>query len=84
MQDPYYTEGNLHGYQENFVGIGIIFDTFKNTENIAAHRDVTVLINDGEKVIFTHYYSLTLTYSLTYSYLLLLTLTYSLTYRLMI
>ena len=50
VQDPYYTEGNLHGYQENFVGVGIIFDTFKNTENIGAHRDVTVLINDGEKV----------------------------------
>ena len=26
-----------------------MFDTFRNTENIYAHRDVTVLINDGEK-----------------------------------
>ena len=28
---------------------GIIFDTFKNTENLSAHRDVTVLVNDGDK-----------------------------------
>lgn len=49
VQQGYYSEGNLHGFQEKFVGIGIIFDTFKNTEHLAAHRDVTVLINDGEK-----------------------------------
>ncbi len=70
VQDPYYTEGNLHGYQENFVGVGIIFDTFKNTENIAAHRDVTVLINDGEKVpsySLTHSLTHSLTQSLTHS-----------------
>lgn len=29
--------------------LGIIFDTFKNTEHLSAHRDVTILINDGEK-----------------------------------
>jgi mannose-binding lectin 2 len=46
---PYYTEGNIHGYTDKFVGIGIIFDTFKNTESLAAHRDVTILINDGQK-----------------------------------
>lgn len=46
---PYYTEGNLHGFTDKFVGIGIIFDTFKNTESLHAHRDVTVLVNDGEK-----------------------------------
>jgi len=49
MQQGYYQEGNLHGSTEKFTGIGIIFDTFKNTENLASHRDVTVLINDGEK-----------------------------------
>ena len=31
------------------TGIGVIFDTFRNTENPHSHRDVTVLINDGEK-----------------------------------
>ena len=29
--------------------MGVVFDTFRNTENIQAHRDVTVLVNDGEK-----------------------------------
>jgi lectin, mannose-binding 2 len=48
-QQAYYNPGELHGSQEKFVGIGIIFDTFRNTETINAHRDVTVLINDGEK-----------------------------------
>lgn len=45
----YYIEGDLHGFQEKFTGIGIIFDTFKNAESIQVHRDVTVLINDGQK-----------------------------------
>jgi mannose-binding lectin 2 len=49
VQQGYYSEGTLHGFHEKFVGIGIIFDTFKNTENLAAHRDVTILVNDGEK-----------------------------------
>ena len=47
--NTYYTEGDVHGCAEKFMGIGIIFDTFKNTESLAAHRDVTILINDGEK-----------------------------------
>jgi lectin, mannose-binding 2 len=47
-QNSYYKEGGLHGLDEKFYGIGIIFDTFKNTENIGKHRDVTVLVNDGE------------------------------------
>jgi len=49
VQSSSYIEGSLHGFQDKFVGIAIIFDTFKNTENLSAHRDVTVLINDGEK-----------------------------------
>lgn len=49
VQQSFYNEGDLHGFQEKFVGIGIIFDTFKNTENLASHRDVTVLVNDGSK-----------------------------------
>lgn len=47
----YYTEGDLHGSQEHFYGVGIIFDTFKNTESLAQHRDVTILINDGHKSV---------------------------------
>jgi hypothetical protein len=26
-----------------------VFDTFRNTEDSHAHRDVTILVNDGEK-----------------------------------
>ena len=49
VQQGYFIEGDLHGFQEDFIGVGIIFDTFRNTENLMAHRDVTVLINDGDK-----------------------------------
>ena len=49
VDTPYYNEGNLHGFTDKFVGVGIIFDTFKNTESLSAHRDVTVIVNDGEK-----------------------------------
>lgn len=49
VQQGYYNEGEIHGFQEQYIGVGIVFDTFKNTENVASHRDVTVLINDGEK-----------------------------------
>ncbi len=48
-ETAFYNEGDLHGGQETFKGVAIIIDTFKNTENIGSHRDVTVLINDGEK-----------------------------------
>jgi mannose-binding lectin 2 len=45
----YYLEGDLHGFDEKFTGIAIIFDTFKNAETIHSHRDVTILVNDGDK-----------------------------------
>ena len=48
-QSSYHADGIIHGSAEKFVGVGVIFDTFKNTENIAAHRDVTILVNDGSK-----------------------------------
>lgn len=49
VNDSDYIEGDLHGFVEKFYGIGIIFDTFKNTEHMSSHRDVTVLVNDGDK-----------------------------------
>ena len=49
VQNSFYVEGNLHGFQEKFQGVGIIFDTFRNTETLNVHRDVTVLVNDGER-----------------------------------
>ena len=30
------------------AGFGVIFDTFKNTESLSQHRDVSVIVNDGE------------------------------------
>jgi mannose-binding lectin 2 len=50
VQDARYISGDFHGYRdEKFVGVGVIVDTFKNTENILQHRDVTLLVNDGSK-----------------------------------
>jgi lectin, mannose-binding 2 len=48
-QNSQHMDGIVHGSAEKFVGIGVIFDTFKNTESLASHRDVTVLINTGDK-----------------------------------
>jgi hypothetical protein len=32
---------------EKFRGIGVIFDTFKNSETLAFHKDITVVWNEG-------------------------------------
>jgi mannose-binding lectin 2 len=50
-QTKHYSGGTLHGAPDKFTGIGIILDTFKNTENAATHKDVMVLINDGQKSV---------------------------------
>jgi len=39
--------GKFHGYPEAFQGIGIIIDTFRNTEFV--HKDIAIVINDGTK-----------------------------------
>lgn len=31
------------------AGIGVAFDTFKNTDHGARHRDVAVFVSDGKK-----------------------------------
>lgn len=49
VQSSYWVEGDLHGLNEKFTGVGIVMDTFKNTETLAQHRDVTVLVNDGTR-----------------------------------
>ncbi len=40
--------GDLHGLDPSFVGIGVIIDTFVNSEHGGKHRDVTILVNDGD------------------------------------
>lgn len=42
-------DGTLHGSEEYFYGLGVIIDTFKNTERLAAHRDVLVITNNAKK-----------------------------------
>lgn len=49
VQQSYFVEGPLQGFIEQFMGIGVIFDTFRNTEHAQIHRDVTVLINNGTR-----------------------------------
>jgi mannose-binding lectin 2 len=49
IQQAYYVEGDFHGSVERFTGFGIIFDTFKNTETLSYHRDISIVYNDGEK-----------------------------------
>lgn len=44
-------QGNLHGMNGQFVGISVVIDTFKNVEHGGKHRDVTILVSDGEKEI---------------------------------
>ena len=43
--------GNVHGLDASFTGVGIIIDTFKNVEHGKNHRDITVIVNDGQKDI---------------------------------
>jgi mannose-binding lectin 2 len=42
-----YRAGDFHGVAEEFRGVGVIFDTFKNVETVSLHKDITVVINEG-------------------------------------
>eukprot|EP01006_Ploeotia_vitrea_P029875 TRINITY_DN62325_c0_g1_i1.p1 TRINITY_DN62325_c0_g1~~TRINITY_DN62325_c0_g1_i1.p1 ORF type:complete len:422 (+),score=31.84 TRINITY_DN62325_c0_g1_i1:119-1384(+) len=44
-----FTPGGFHGSVEDFVGIAIVFDTFKNEESGSKHKDVSIYVNDGKK-----------------------------------
>ena len=41
--------GGLHGFTEQFVGFGVIFDTFKNAEMSHVHKDVMLVYNTGKE-----------------------------------
>ena len=43
------TAGELHGITSDFLGVGIIIDTFKNVEHGSKHRDITIMVNNGEE-----------------------------------
>jgi len=49
VQSSFFQEGPVHGFIEQFVGVGIVIDTFRNIENISKHRDILILVNDGTK-----------------------------------
>lgn len=42
-----YIPGDFHGVVDKFKGIGVIIDTFKNAELLSYHKDITVVINQG-------------------------------------
>jgi mannose-binding lectin 2 len=46
-KDGYYGNSGQHGFTEKFYGVGVIFDTFRNSEH--PHKDVTVVVNNNEK-----------------------------------
>ncbi|KAF0719138.1 Aste57867_1252 [Aphanomyces stellatus] len=48
-QTPSHKQGENHGFTSDFVGVGIVIDTFVNPEHKGGHKDVTVQINDGTK-----------------------------------
>lgn len=48
-----YVDGDNHGFSEYFTGVGIVFDTFVNPEHRGGHKDVTVVMNDGQKSMET-------------------------------
>ncbi|TFJ81546.1 hypothetical protein NSK_006798 [Nannochloropsis salina CCMP1776] len=49
MESPYWQEGDVHGVSHAFVGVGVAFDTFRNTEHGTRHRDVAVFVNNGDR-----------------------------------
>lgn len=48
-QDAYHKDGSLHGYTDKFTGFGVIFDTFVNTEPGHVHKDISLVVNDGQQ-----------------------------------
>eukprot|EP01012_Entosiphon_sulcatum_P039378 TRINITY_DN5181_c0_g2_i2.p1 TRINITY_DN5181_c0_g2~~TRINITY_DN5181_c0_g2_i2.p1 ORF type:complete len:211 (+),score=28.43 TRINITY_DN5181_c0_g2_i2:27-635(+) len=44
-----YVAGQFHGLTETFHGVGIVLDTFRNSENALVHKDVSIYVNDGTK-----------------------------------
>lgn len=46
VQQSFYEVGELHGFKENFQGIGIIFDTFRSVEGNLKTNKIIILLND--------------------------------------
>ncbi|RHY46844.1 hypothetical protein DYB30_012153 [Aphanomyces astaci] len=50
---PTHEDGDNHGFKDQYVGVGIVIDTFVNSEHKGGHKDVTIQINDGTKTTDT-------------------------------
>uniref|UniRef100_A0AAV1T1G7 L-type lectin-like domain-containing protein n=1 Tax=Peronospora matthiolae TaxID=2874970 RepID=A0AAV1T1G7_9STRA len=50
-QEPEWKNGDNHGFTDKFYGFGIVLDTFRNVEHRGGHKDVTIQVNDGQKVL---------------------------------
>ncbi|OQS06966.1 lectin [Thraustotheca clavata] len=48
-----HSKGPNHGIDPAYYGVGIIIDTFVNSEHKGGHKDVTLQINDGTKNLDT-------------------------------
>ncbi|TYZ64381.1 hypothetical protein PybrP1_009061 [[Pythium] brassicae (nom. inval.)] len=46
-----FASGDNHGFTDQFYGVGVVLDTFKNVEHRGGHKDVTVQVNDGTKTL---------------------------------
>lgn len=44
VKDGYYGYSGMHGFVEDFYGVGIVFDTYRNAE--FPHKDIAVVVND--------------------------------------
>uniref|UniRef100_M4BY22 L-type lectin-like domain-containing protein n=1 Tax=Hyaloperonospora arabidopsidis (strain Emoy2) TaxID=559515 RepID=M4BY22_HYAAE len=44
-----YASGVNHGFTHKYTGIGIVIDTFVNSEHTGGHKDISVFVNDGTK-----------------------------------
>ena len=41
--------GPLHGTRDKFIGFGVVFDTFENTDPGVIHNDLTIFSNNGTR-----------------------------------
>ncbi|CAI5736333.1 unnamed protein product [Hyaloperonospora brassicae] len=44
-----FAPGVNHGFTDKYTGIGIVIDTFVNSEHTGGHKDISVFVNDGTK-----------------------------------
>lgn len=49
--DAGYVNGENHGYTDQYYGMGILLDTFRNVEHKGGHKDITLQFNNGKKTL---------------------------------